>query len=642
MIVGTAGHVDHGKTAIVRALTGVDTDRLPEEKARGISIDLGFAYKAASGGRVLGFVDVPGHTRFIHNMLAGAAGIDAVLLVVAADDGPMPQTREHLAIVELLGITRGIIALTKCDLVDDSRRLEAVREIEELTVGTPFEKTEVVAVSSVTREGIERLERRLIEEAAAGTRHRVGGLFRMAVDRRFVVPGAGTVVTGTVFAGHASAGDEVLISPLGLRGRVRGLRADSREVDQVSAGQRCAINLSGSEIAIDRIQRGDWIVDPALHQPSERFDATLRLLPGTLAPMRHWAAMHLHIGTAHASAHIALLDRESIEPGRDGLVQIVVERPLALLAGDRFVLRHASAQRTVAGGVVLDPWPPNRGRRRQVRLQVLNVLANRNTPESLVGLLECKPGWVVMSRFTRAANLTPEETKAAVSALTSMGTAIRSGDYLVSAAVWRELREAVVQTLDKHHADAPDTRGLEASRLNAALSRRYPADLITEATASLLRNGEVGQSGPHLRRQGHSARLPGSDEALWSRIRVPLEHSRFSPPRVRDLATAVNAAEDAVRDCLRRLVRIGHVIEVAHDHFFMRRAVVELAEIAHHTAVEHGGVLATNAFRDRIGAGRKVAIQILEFLDKNGVTLRLGDGRVVRKERLSTFAAALD
>lgn len=642
MIVGTAGHIDHGKTALVRALTGVDTDRLPEEKTRGISIDLGFAYKAVSGGRVLGFVDVPGHTRFIHNMLAGAAGIDAVLLVVAADDGPMPQTREHLAIVELLGITRGIIALTKCDLVDDSRRLEAVREIEELTVGTPFEKTEVVAVSSVTREGIERLERRLIEEAAAGTRHRAGGLFRMAVDRRFVVPGAGTVVTGTVFAGHASAGDEVLISPLGLRGRVRGLRADSREVDQVSAGQRCAINLSGSEIAIDRIKRGDWIVDPALHQPSERFDATLRLLPGTLAPMRHWAAMHLHIGTAHASAHVALLDRESIEPGRDGLVQIVVERPLALLAGDRFVLRHASAQRTVAGGVVLDPWPPNRGRRRQVRLQVLNVLANRNTPESLEGLLECKPGWVIVSRFTRATNLTPEETKAAISALTSLGTAIRSGDYLVSAAAWRELREAVLQTLDKHHADAPDSRGLEASRLNAALLRRYPADLITEAIGCLLRNGEVGQSGPHLRRQGHSARLQGSDEALWSCIRAPLEHARFSPPRVRDLATAIDTPEDAVRDCLRRLVRIGYVIEVAHDHFFMRRAVVELAEIAHHTAVEHGGVLATNAFRDRIGAGRKVAIQILEFLDKNGVTIRLGDGRVVRKERLSTFAAALD
>lgn len=642
MIVGTAGHVDHGKTALVRALTGVDTDRLPEEKVRGISIDLGFAYKPLPGDRVLGFVDVPGHVRFIHNMLAGAAGIDAVLLVVAADDGPMPQTREHLAIVDLLGISRGVIALTKCDLVDGIRRSAAIQEIAELTAGTPFERADVVQVSSVTREGIDKLEQRLVEDAAAGTRHRAGGCFRMAVDRRFVVPGAGTVVTGTIFAGHITAGDEVLVTPSGLRGRVRGLRANNVMAERASAGERCAINIAGPDISVDRIQRGDWIVDPALHQPSDRFDAELRLLPGTSSRLRHWTAMHLHIGTANAPVHVALLDKESIEPGQGGLVQIVTRSPLAPLAGDRFVLRLPSAQCTVAGGVVLDPWPPNRGRRREERLQALNALRKRTTCDALAGFLQCKPGWVVVSRFARAANLTPEELEAALSGLSAAEAAMRAGDYLVSAAARRELQQAVLAVLDEHHARAPDARGLEPARLRAALSRRYPPALIAAATDWLLRDGAVGQSGPFVHRQGHSARLRGSDEMMWNRIRTPLEVAPLSPPRVRDLAAAANAPEDVVRNCLRRLVGIGLVVEVAHDHYYLRKAVVELAEIAHRTAVEHGGVLAANAFRDRIGTGRKVAIQILEFFDKNGVTLRRDEGRVVRKERLSALSGALD
>lgn len=642
MIVGTAGHVDHGKTALVRALTGIDTDRLPEEKARGISIDLGFAYKPLPGGGVLGIVDVPGHIRFIHNMLAGAAGIDAVLLAVAADDGPMPQTREHLAIIDLLGISRGVIALTKCDLVDGIRRAAALREIAELTTGTPFEKADIVQVSAVTREGIDMLQQRLVESAGAGTRHRAGGRFRMAVDRHFVVPGTGTVVTGTIFAGHIAAGDGVFVTPSGLRGRVRGLRANNDTAERACAGQRCAINIAGPEISVDRIQRGDWIVDPTLHQPSNRFDATLRLLPGTSSPLRHWTAMHLHIGTANAPVHVALLDKETIEPGQEGLVQVVARSPLAPLAGDRFVLRLPSAQCTVAGGVVLDPWPPNRGRRREDRLQLLHVLARGRMPESLDGILRCKPGWVTVSRVARAANLTPEETEAAISVPVATGVAIRSGNHLVSAAVWRDLQRSVLAALDEHHAKAPDSHGLEFARLSAALSRSYPAELIAAAAERLLQEGEIARSNALLHRQGHRARLQESDEALWKRIRVSLEVTPFSPPRVRDLAGATGAPEDMVRDCLRRLGRMGRVIEVAHDHFYLRGAIDTLAEIAHRTAVEQGGVLATNAFRDRIGTGRKVAIQILEFFDKNGVTLRRGEGRVVRKEKLSAPVGAVE
>ena len=621
----------------MRALTGVDTDRLPEEKARGISIDLGFAYKPLPGGQVLGFVDVPGHVRFIHNMLAGAVGIDFVLLVVAADDGPMPQTLEHLAIIDLLGIRRGLVVLTKCDLVDAERRATAVREVAQLTVGTPFEGTDVFQVSVVTREGLDALERRLSAEATTATRHRAGGCFRMAVDRRFVLPGAGTVVTGTVFAGQVAVGNDVVVTPLGLHARVRGLHANNIKADRALSGQRCAINLSGAEISTERVHRGDWIVEPGLHAPTDRFDATLRLLTGESRPFRHWTEMQLHIGTAHVAARVALLGETPIPPGGEGFVQIVPQRPLAVLAGDRLVLRQPAAQHTAAGGVVLDPWPPNRGRRRPERQQALTIHATQTAKGAIEGLIRCEPGWIVLDRYCRAVNLTPQEAGATISRLVARNVAVKLGDFLVSIEAWTGLRQAILDALARHHASVPNAPGLELGRLRLALEKRHPAELFATATDRLLRAGAICRSGPRLFLQGHTAHLSADDQPLWKHVRPSLASVPFSPPRVRNIAQLLGSTDDRIRAHLRRVVAVGLAFEVAHDHFYLREAVASLAEVAHQTAERHGGTLATSEFRDRIGVGRKIAIQILEFLDKHGVTVRKGDGRVIRSEKLGSF-----
>ena len=350
MIIGTAGHIDHGKTALVRALTGIDTDRLKEEKARGITIDLGFAYLPAPDGKVLGFVDVPGHEKFVHNMLAGAGGIDFVLLVVAADDGVMPQTREHLAIVDLLGVGRGIVALTKVDLVSIERREAVTAEIAQTLDDTGLAGADVAAGFNRQRRGNRFAPRPAVRGGASGRGQRRQGRFRLAVDRSFTLTGVGTVVTGTVLSGTVAVSDHVTISPSGLAARVRSIHAQNRPTDRGQAGERCALNLAGDGVAKDAIHRGDVVLDPELHAPTERIDAALRVLPSEPKPITQWMPARLHHAAAEAGARVVLLGDRPIAPGESARVQIVLDRPIAAAVGDRFVLRDTSGQRTIGGG----------------------------------------------------------------------------------------------------------------------------------------------------------------------------------------------------------------------------------------------------------------------------------------------------
>src|SRR5262245_19703899 len=390
MIIGTAGHIDHGKTSLVRALTGVDTDRLKEEKARGVSIDLGFAYLPAPDGTVLGFVDVPGHEKFIHNMLAGATGIDFVLLVVAADDGVMPQTLEHLAIVDLLGIERGVVALTKSDLVDTSRRAEVTEVISATLAGTGLAGSDVIPVSPVTGEGIESLRDRLYEAAHAIGTHAEKGRFRLAIDRSFLLAGAGTVVTGTVLSGAVNVGDRVTVSPSGRAARVRSIHAQNRPAERGAAGERCALNLAGDGISKDAIARGDVVLDPELQAPSERVDASLRVLGSEQKPVTQWTPVRLHHAATDVAARVVLLG-EPVAPGTEGLVQLVLERPIAAAVHDRFVLRDTTAQRTIAGGRFLDLRAPARKRRTGERIEQLAAHAVEDPRAALTALLARAP-----------------------------------------------------------------------------------------------------------------------------------------------------------------------------------------------------------------------------------------------------------
>jgi selenocysteine-specific elongation factor len=640
MIIGTAGHIDHGKTALVRALTGIDADRLPEEKARGITIDIGFAYRPVDGAETLGFVDVPGHERFVHNMLAGAIGIDFVLLVVAADDGPMPQTREHLQILELLGLQHGIVALTKSDLVGPERLAEVRQQMGVLLAGTGLASAEILPVSSVTGAGIAELEARLLAAAAALPPRPVAGRFRLAVDRSFTLAGVGTVVTGTVFAGQASIGDRLLLSPPGIEARVRGIHAQNKPAERGHAGQRCAINIAGPQIDKDRVLRGDWLVDPAAHAPTDRFDARLRLLSAETRSLRHWTPVHLHLGAAHVPARVALLDAEALAPGQTALAQIVTDRPVGALRGDRLILRDQSAQRTIGGGLVLDPWPPARGRRRPQRLATLRALERPGAAAALGALIEGDPGWVDLSRFAQMWNLTSVE---AAKTWRQVGLTIVSApdqQFGFSPARCDSVCRAVVQALSDHHAKSQDSAGLEAERLRLATSIRMPPAVFSAVLARLLHDKAVEADGPWLRLPGHVLKLTATDERLWLRIKPMMQHERFQPPRVRDYAQALSAREEDVRQMLRRLAKMGQVIQVAPDHFFLRSTVVEMIAIADRLAAGSADETVTaGAFRDKIGSGRKVAIQILEFFDRAGVTVRHGDTRKVSRERLDRFGA---
>ncbi|MFC3571478.1 selenocysteine-specific translation elongation factor, partial [Paracoccus simplex] len=374
MIVGTAGHIDHGKTALVKVLTGTDADRLAEEKARGITIELGFAYADLGGGRVTGFVDVPGHEKFVHTMLAGAGGIDLALLVVAADDGIMPQTREHLAILDLLGITRGLVALTKADLAEPARIVALTAEIAALLAPTGLAGAPVFPVSSLTGAGIAALRAALAEAEAQTATRATGARFRMAVDRSFTLAGAGTVVTGTVLSGRVAAGDHVTVSPSGLAARLRGIHAQNRKADAGLAGQRCALNLAGEGVTREAIHRGDVVLDPALHAPTQRIDVNLRVLDSEPKPLATWFPARLHLGAAETGARIVPLEGP-IAPGATGLAQIVLDRPVAAAWGERFILRDTSARRTIGGGSLIDLRPPARRRARPERLALLRAMA---------------------------------------------------------------------------------------------------------------------------------------------------------------------------------------------------------------------------------------------------------------------------
>ncbi|MGH8662281.1 MAG: selenocysteine-specific translation elongation factor, partial [Burkholderiales bacterium] len=411
MIVATAGHIDHGKTLLVKTLTGVDTDRLPEEKARGISIDLGFAYWPLPNGAVIGFVDVPGHERFIRNMLAGVCGIDFALLVVAADDSVMPQTVEHLHILDLLDIRRGIAVVTKIDRVAPERVEKVRAEVTALLAPTRLAGIPVLPVSAVSGAGIEELKQQLAAAAGAfAARMTEGQHFRLAIDRAFTIAGSGTVVTGTVFNGAVAAGDRLVVSPRGAPVRVRGIQMRGKPAERAQAGQRCALNLTGADL--ETVARGDWVLAEAIHAPTQRMDARITLLASEPQPLKHWTPLHLHLATADVTARISLPGEAAIASGGSAIAQLALAKPVGALNGDRFILRVQSARRTLGGGIVIDPHARASRRATPARRAELAAL-ERGSPEgALAELLKDENRGVDLARFERTFNLMPERLNA--------------------------------------------------------------------------------------------------------------------------------------------------------------------------------------------------------------------------------------
>lgn len=644
MIIGTAGHIDHGKTSLVRALTGVETDRLKEEKARGISIDLGFAYmplaEAAEDG-ILGFIDVPGHEKFVHTMLAGASGIDFVLLVVAADDGVMPQTREHLAIVDLLGVKNGLVALTKVDLVDADRLAEAYGEIAAALAGTGLDGAPILKVSSATGAGIDDLRAALITAAREHAERPQAGRFRLAVDRCFTLQGAGTVVTGTVLSGEVRVGDQVVVSPSGLSARVRSIRAQDTVSERGRAGERCGLNLAGEKITKDAISRGDVVLDPSLHAPADHIDAQLRVLRTEPKSVGQWFPVRLHHASCEVGGRVVLLG-DPIAPGGSGKVQLVLQAPIAAAAGDRFVIRDTSAQRTIGGGVFLDLRGPPRKRRTPERLAQLDALSSPAPEDALQRLLDLPPFVADLAAFARDRALGAAEREALAERLDLVPFAVGTAEHVLLRARWAALRESLLDALTAFHAANPDLPGLGRERLRLMLTARLPAPLFLAVTQDLARAGLIALEGAWVSLAGFEVRLTAADDALWGRI-APLigGTERFRPPRVRDLAGVLGAPESDIRRLLKLIGRMGRADEVAHDHFFLRPTVAEMVGIiAALSGQQPKGEFTAAQFRDQVENGRKVAIQILEFFDRHGVTLRRGDLRRVNPHRLDLFGPA--
>lgn len=635
MIVGTAGHIDHGKTALVKALTGTDADRLAEEKARGITIDLGFAYADLGGGAITGFVDMPGHERLIHTMLAGAGGIDMALLVVAADDGVMPQTREHVAILDLLGITQGIVALTKCDLVDTPRQAQVTAQIRTAIAGSGLADATILPVSSREEKGIEALRLALREAEAGIAARRTEGALRLAVDRSFTLPGTGTVVTGTVVNGRVAVGDQVIVSPSGLSARVRGIHAQNREAIQGLAGQRCALNLAGEHVTKAAIRRGDVVLAPALHAPTDRIDATLTVLPTEPKPVGTWFPARLHSHATEAGARIVPL-ADPIPPGGSGPVQIVLDRPVAALVLDRFILRDVSASRTIGGGVFLDLRGPARKRRAPDRLALIAAATAQDPAQALSAMLAIAP--VDLNVFSRDRGLSEDARDDAI----SISSAERIGELALSGTQLNALRTQMSENLAEFHEANPDLPGLGREKLRLSLHPRLPkpaylAFLQSEAEAS-----RIVLDGAFVRLPGHEVKLSSDDEALWARIAPALiGENRFRPPRVRDFAGELDVDEREIRRVMKLTQKLGRTDQIARDHFFARAVTAEMVEIAQDVAAaSEDGWFSAPAFRDRVMNGRKVAIEILDFFDRLGVTLRRGDLRRINPHRVDLFGAS--
>jgi selenocysteine-specific elongation factor len=636
MIVGTAGHIDHGKTALVKALTGTNADRLAEEKARGITIDLGFAYADLGApdhpGAITGFVDVPGHERLIHTMLAGAGGIDLALLVVAADDGVMPQTREHVAILNLLGIGRGIVALTKADLADDARRAEVAAEIRQALAGTALADAPILPVSSLTGEGIDALRASLIAAESETTARHAYGPMRLAVDRSFTLSGAGTVVTGTMLTGRVAVGDQVIVSPRALPARVRAIRAQNRPATEGLAGQRCALNLAGEAISKDAIHRGDVVLSPALHAPTNRIDAWLTVLPSEPKPIGTWFPARLHSHAVETGARIVPLG-DPIQPGEGGPVQIVLDRSIAAAVHDRFILRDVSASRTIGGGRFLDLRAPARKRRTPERLALLDAARAEDPATALAAMLAVAP--VDLPAFARDRSLSPADLADAL----RRADAATIGDLALGRPVLEALQAQLTETLTQFHADNPDLPGLGRERLRLVLQPRLPKEAFLAFLRAESDAGRAVPDGAFVRLPGHEVRLTPDDEALWDRIAPALAgETRFRPPRVRDFATDFGIDEREIRRVLRLTQKLGRTDQIAHDHFFAREVTREMVAIIQDVAGQApDGWFTAPAFRDRVQNGRKVAIEILDFFDRLGLTLRRGDLRRINPYRADLF-----
>ena len=614
MIVTLAGHVDHGKTSIVRALTGVDTDRLAEEKRRGLTIDLGFAYTDL-GGRRVGFVDVPGHHRFVHNMVAGIAGHQYALLVVAADDGVMPQSREHLAILRLLGLTGGVVALTKIDRVTPQRTEEVQDQVRALTTGTFLDGAQILALSCETGSGVDDLRQHLERAATAWQTPADDRPFRLAVDRAFTVRGSGVVVTGTVVSGTAKLDDRLVMASTGNPVRIRGLHVQDEPSTTAATGDRAAINIAGSGVA--DVQRGDWLLDPAMREPASRFAVHLAVLEDFPRALKHNAPVHIYHATSHTQARVLLIEGAPVEPGDTAAVDLACQEPLHVKVGDRVVLRDHDLGCTLGGGWVVDLAVSDIRRRSSMRKQRLAATTPDDPVATLDGLSRHAP--VHATEFARHWNLAPRRLAGIAK---DLNLANLEGN-LLHPDLFRATTSATGQKLADHHRQTPDSPGLTADEICTGNATERLAQRLT--LASLVESGSLHLESGRYADAKHQAAIPADVTHLFNEVRVLLDSTQ--PPSLGDLAKRFGRPFPAFEREMRALPAFNLAVRISDTRYFLPDRLLELAKLA--GQLDARAPFTVRQFRDAAGMGRNVVIEVLEYFDGKGFTQRVGDTRRV-------------
>ena len=631
MIIATGGHVDHGKTLLVKALTGIDTDLLPQEKVRGMSIDLGFAYHDIGNGSSLAFIDVPGHERFINNMLAGVSSIDFGLLVIAADDGPMPQTLEHLAIFHLLGVSRGAVVLTKKEKVSTDRLSEVTQLTKEVLKDTSMAKANIFSVSSTKGMGIDNLLAYLKLQAEQIESKRKGGNFRLAVDRRFLVKGAGIVVTGSVFSGKVSVGDLLIHSATDSVVKVRAIQSQNKETQHSVGGERSALNIVGRGLDLKNIRRGDWILEKNMNLPTSRLDAMLTVLRSEVKSLKHWTPGHLYLGSANVICRVAVLRNKEIQPGSNEFVQLVVEGDIYAVFGDHFIIRDISSKRTIAGGLIIDPFAKAHRRTSSERIMKLQSLSFQSSKRSLSELLINNPGGLDLGAFSAGRNLTRNEFKSIETELDIKLVVCRNITWGLLRTKWNSFIEKTVKRAQLWHRKFPNDAGIPIKDLISDLGLGVPNFVAMEIFQDCVRLGKL-KSIRNLIYDFDHLSIPAFDKTSWNKVEKIFIVKRYHLPSMLELAKEVGLELKLLAVLLNRATKFGFLEKISEKRYILSTTVHELTSILEDIArVEGNGEVSVKHFCARVGIGRNLGIEILEFFDRKGITQRFNTGRIVKE-----------
>ena len=626
-VIGTAGHVDHGKSTLVLALTGTNPDRLKEEREREMTIDLGFAWLTLPSGEEIGIVDVPGHRDFIENMLAGIGGIDAVLFVIAADEGIMPQTKEHLAIVDLLQVQGGVIALTKIDLIDDPDWLDLVEdEIRTALRHTVLENAPIVRVSARTNRGVADLLASLDECLADRPPRPDLGRPRLPVDRSFSMPGFGTVVTGTLSDGSLHIGDELAIMPSGLRTRIRGLQTHKRKEETAVPGSRTAVNITG--INVEQVKRGDVLAYPGSYKPTRRIDVRFRLLADISQPLKHDTKVKFFIGASEIQARVRLLGSDELLPGEEGWLQLELDEPIITIRGDRYILRRPSPGETLGGGTVVDPQPKGRHKRFSTQeLSNLELLA-RGSPEEILAQSMFALGIASVQEVINRSNLDHSVAEHILQELLARGEIIsleNDGKTLPSRQVlittktyWEQLEHKAVQAVSDYHQHNPLRRGIPREELKSRL--KLPTRLFTVLLRRIAAEGELEDTGIYVRQSGYAIQFSAQQQQIIDNLLTRFKAAPFSPPTIKECISEVG------EELYNAMIEIGWLVPIPPDVVFQKQDYDRMVSEIRNLLTKQGKITAAQV-RDHFNTSRRYVLAILEFMDAQGITVREGDTR---------------